>query len=164
MRRGRPGVERGRHVADPPIGVGPNGLVTSGERVERGVADRPLAGTGAPQEPVVGELLEGATPAVPRRWSSCLIAPAMALDLYPIGSSRAPSLCLCTGRNASDQVALPWVVAKRAPRGDRLRTPAFTRERGAECRRRIPHWDRRRRRAATLPSSTPRRSAAGARR
>src|SRR3954451_22352347 len=58
----------------------------------------------------------------------------MALDLHPIGSSCAPSLCLCTGRNASGQVALPWVVAKRAPRRHRLRTPAFTRERGAECR------------------------------
>ena len=30
------------------------------------------------------------------------------------------------------------VVAKRAPRRDRLRTPAFMRERGAECRKRIP--------------------------
>src|SRR3954452_25203315 len=58
----------------------------------------------------------------------------MALDLHPIGSSCAPSLCLCTGRNASGQVALPWVVAKRAPRRHRLRTPAFTSERGAECR------------------------------
>jgi hypothetical protein len=56
-------------------------------------------------------------------------------DLHPIGCSRAPSLCLCTGRNASGQVALPWVVAKRAPRRHRLRTPAFMRERGAECRK-----------------------------
>src|SRR3954468_15138681 len=62
----------------------------------------------------------------------------MALDLHPIGSSCAPSLCVCTGRNASGQVALPWVVAKRAPRRHRLRTPAFLRERGAECRQRIP--------------------------
>ena len=68
----------------------------------------------------------------------CLKATAMVLDLHPIGSSRAPSLCLCTGRNASGQVALPWVVAKRAPRRHRLRTPAFMRERGAECRKRIP--------------------------
>src|SRR5215217_227667 len=44
----------------------------------------------------------------------------MVLDLHPIGSSRAPSLCLCTGRNASGRVALPWVVAKRAPRRHRL--------------------------------------------
>jgi hypothetical protein len=73
-----------------------------------------------------------------RRYCSCLKATAMVLDLHPIGSSRAPSLCLCTGRNASGQVALPWVVAKRAPRRHRLRTPAFMRERGAECRKRIP--------------------------
>ncbi len=62
----------------------------------------------------------------------------MVLDLHPIGSSSAPSLCLCTGRNASGQVALPWVVAKRAPRRHRLRTLALMRERGAECRKRIP--------------------------
>jgi hypothetical protein len=68
----------------------------------------------------------------------CLKATAMVLDLHPIGSSSAPSLCLCTGRNASGQVALPWVVAKRAPRRHRLRRPALMRERGAECRKRIP--------------------------
>ena len=73
-----------------------------------------------------------------RRFRFCLKATAMVLDLHPIGSSSAPSLCLCTGRNASGQVALPWVVAKRAPRRHRLRTPAFMRERGAECRMRIP--------------------------
>jgi hypothetical protein len=28
----------------------------------------------------------------------------------PIGSSHAPTSCLCTGRNGSDQVALPLVV------------------------------------------------------
>ena len=62
-------------------------------------------------------------------YRSCLEATAMVLDLHPIGSSRAASLCLCTERNASGQVALPWVVAKRAPRRHRLRTPAFMRER-----------------------------------
>ncbi len=75
---------------------------------------------------------------IPPAFSSCLKATAMVLDLHPIGSSSAPSLCLYTGRNASGQVALPWVVAKRAPRRHRLRTPAFMRERGAECRKRIP--------------------------
>ena len=35
------------------------------------------------------------------RYRICLKATAMVLDLHPIGSSRAPSLCLCTGRNAS---------------------------------------------------------------
>ena len=73
-----------------------------------------------------------------RRCSFCLKATAMVLDLHPIGSSSAPSLCLCTGRNASGQVVLPWVVAKRAPRRHRLRTPAFMRGRGAVCRKRIP--------------------------
>src|SRR3954463_11493281 len=63
----------------------------------------------------------------------------MALDLHPIGSSCAPSLCLCTGRNASGQVALPWVGAKRAPRRHRLRTPAFMRKRGAEWIRQGRH-------------------------
>jgi hypothetical protein len=62
----------------------------------------------------------------------------MVLDLHPIGRSRAPLLCLCTGRNASGQVALPWVVAKRAARRQCLRTPAFMKERGAECRKSIP--------------------------
>jgi hypothetical protein len=71
-------------------------------------------------------------------FSSWLKATAMVLDLHPIGSSSAPLLCLCTGRNASGQVALPWVVAKRAPCRHRLRTLAFMRERGAECRKRIP--------------------------
>jgi hypothetical protein len=68
----------------------------------------------------------------------CLKATAMVLDLHPIGRSSAPSLCLCTGRNASGQMALPWVVAKRAPRRHRRRTPACMREQGAECRKRIP--------------------------
>ena len=45
-----------------------------------------------------------------RRCSFYLKATAMVLGLHPIGSSRAPSLCLCTGRNASGQAALPWVV------------------------------------------------------
>jgi transcriptional regulator with XRE-family HTH domain len=67
----------------------------------------------------------------------CLKTTAMVLDLHPIGSSRASSRCLCTGRDASGQVALPWVVARRAPHRHRLRTPAFMRERGAECRKRI---------------------------
>jgi hypothetical protein len=47
----------------------------------------------------------------------------MALDLHPIGSSRARSLCLCTGRNASGQVALPWVVAKEHLVGTALGRP-----------------------------------------
>ena len=89
---------------------------------------------------VAGVVPEGlvSEPGFVARQCCCLNATAMVLDLHPIGSSRAPSLCLCTGRNASGQVALPWVVAKRAPRRHRLRTPAFMRERGAECRKRIP--------------------------
>src|SRR3954452_19079320 len=47
----------------------------------------------------------------------------MAVDRGPIGRSRALSLWLCTGRNASGRVALAWVVAKRAPRRQRFRTP-----------------------------------------
>jgi hypothetical protein len=74
VRSDQPGMERGRRVGDARIGAGADVLAAVGERVERGVAERPLAGTGAPQEPVVGELLEGATPAVPRRCSSCLRA------------------------------------------------------------------------------------------
>ena len=40
----------------------------------------------------------------------CLIATATVLELPPIGSSHAPTSCLCTGRNGSGQVALPLVV------------------------------------------------------
>jgi hypothetical protein len=40
----------------------------------------------------------------------CLIATATVLELPLIGSSHAPTSCLCTGRNGSGQVALPLVV------------------------------------------------------
>jgi hypothetical protein len=68
----------------------------------------------------------------------CLEATAMVLDLHPIGSSRAPSSAYTRDATRPAEVALPWVVAKRAPGRHRLRTPAFTRERGAECGQRIP--------------------------
>ncbi len=103
--------------------------------LQRGSAPTPIARRG-PTRLVCAR--EERSAIEPCERSSCLKATAMVLDLHPIGSSRAPSLCLCTGRNASGQVALPWVVAKRAPRRHRLRTPAFMRERGAECRKRIP--------------------------
>ena len=45
-----------------------------------------------------------------RRRCSCLIATATVLELPPIGSSPAPTSCLCTGRNGSAQVALSLVV------------------------------------------------------
>ena len=66
------------------------------------------------------------------------------LDLHPIADSRAPSVCLCTGRDDVRRSGLPWVIAKRAPRRHRRRTPAFMRERGAECRKRIVSRHRRR--------------------
>ena len=49
-----------------------------------------------------------------------------------------PHCAYARDATASGQVALRWVVAKRAPRRHRLRTPALMRERGAECRKRIP--------------------------
>jgi hypothetical protein len=60
------------------------------------------------------------------RCSSCLIATATVLELPPIGSSHAPTSCLCTRRNRSGQVALPLVVQHRSERG-RVETPASTR-------------------------------------
>jgi hypothetical protein len=85
--------------------------------------------TGKPEAPVRWPVFGAPAFASRRqRWCSTSIRSA----------AHAPSLCLCTERNASGQVALPWVVAKRAPRRHRTRTPAFMRERGAECRKRIP--------------------------
>jgi len=52
----------------------------------------------------------------------CIEGDSEVLDLHPIGGSRAASSCLCTGRNASGQVALPWVVAS-----EHLVGTAFTR-------------------------------------
>jgi hypothetical protein len=50
----------------------------------------------------------------------CLVAIATVLELPPIGSSHAPTSCLCTGRNGSGQVALPLVVrSRREISGDR---------------------------------------------
>jgi hypothetical protein len=40
----------------------------------------------------------------------CLVATATVLELPPIGSSYPLTSCLCTGRNGSGQVALPFVV------------------------------------------------------
>jgi hypothetical protein len=51
-----------------------------------------------------------------RRACICLIATATAPELPPIGSSHAPTSCLCTGCNGPDQVALLLVV-----RSERLR-------------------------------------------
>ena len=47
----------------------------------------------------------------------------VALDLHPIGCSRAPTSCLCTGRNGSGQVALPRVVASEHLVGTALGRP-----------------------------------------
>ena len=45
--------------------------------------------------------------------SLCLIATATVLELPRIGSSHAPTSCLCTGRNEPGQVALPLVVSMK---------------------------------------------------
>jgi len=49
----------------------------------------------------------------------CLLATATVLELPPIGSSHAPALCLCTGRNGCGEVALLLVVVQleSAPAG-----------------------------------------------
>jgi hypothetical protein len=53
----------------------------------------------------------------------CLKATATVLDLHPIGSSRAPTSCRCTGRNGSGQVALPRVVPSEHLVGTALGRP-----------------------------------------
>jgi hypothetical protein len=58
----------------------------------------------------------------PRYWM-CLKATATVLDLHPIGSSRAPTSCRCTGRNGSGQVALPRVVPSEHLVGTALGRP-----------------------------------------
>ena len=52
-----------------------------------------------------------------RRCRFCLIAAATVLGLASIGSSHAPTWCLCTGSSASGQLALPLVVPERQPSG-----------------------------------------------
>src|SRR5919106_3239036 len=47
----------------------------------------------------------------------CLIAAATVLGLASIGSSHAPTWCLCTGLHGSGQLALPLVVPERQPSG-----------------------------------------------
>jgi hypothetical protein len=87
-------------------------LATLGVSAERTYVDHGLTGTNR-ERPGLREALAacrgGDTLVVTKldRCPLCLKATAMVLDLHPIGSSRAPSLCLCTGRNASGQVALP---------------------------------------------------------
>ena len=46
--------------------------------------------------------------------SVCLVATATVLELRRIGSSPAPTSCLCTGRKGSGQVTLPLIVQGRS--------------------------------------------------
>jgi hypothetical protein len=49
------------------------------------------------------------------RCRACLVATATVFELAPIGSSHAPTSCVCTGRDGSGQVALPLVVQSDRP-------------------------------------------------
>ena len=53
------------------------------------------------------------------RYLLCLISRATVLELPAIGSSHAPTSCLCTGRNGSGHVALPLVVPTQETVGSR---------------------------------------------
>jgi hypothetical protein len=76
-----------------------------------------------------------------RRWSaltfaprccSCLIATATVLELPPIGSSHAPTSCLCTRCKESGQVALLLVVQRGSAEAGASDAPAWDEMR--QCR------------------------------